>query len=345
MLADLLEVERLKVLAVTGRVKTRDSLEEKLNRPGKHYEGLGQLTDIVGLRVITYFEDDVDTVARIVERELEPVPEHCSDKRSFKEPDRFGYRSLHYVCRLGANRRDLREHRSYNTEMFEVQIRSILQHAWAEIEHDLGYKTNVSVPHEIKHQLSRVAGLLEIADREFKETRDKTIIYMADVAKDIQANSLTGIELNSLSYLEFIVTSPAVIGLDELLRNELDYEFSQDADEDYVVESLRWVGILSIGQLQLELERFSPLLGALQSVVFADDRIRAQGPVSPAISMFYLAQVLALAEGGVDRLEGFYKDLRVTSGDKNPRESAQETAALVGRLRAELSSDGSDVQN
>lgn len=82
------------------------------------------------------------------------------------EPDRFGYCSVHYVVEMSQKRLNLYEHQAYEGLKCEIQIRSVLQHAWAEIEHDLGYKSEIAIPKRIRRNFSRLAGLLEIADKE-----------------------------------------------------------------------------------------------------------------------------------------------------------------------------------
>lgn len=74
------------------------SLFEKLNRPGKAYQELGDVTDLVGLRIITYLPEDVDGVAQIIEDEFAIDRVNSIDKRLTSDPDRFGYASLHKVC-------------------------------------------------------------------------------------------------------------------------------------------------------------------------------------------------------------------------------------------------------
>lgn len=327
LLTDLLKMGRLKVLSITGRVKDRESLVEKLLRPGKDYENLQQVTDVVGLRVVTFFEDDVDEVASIIAKEFQLVLEHCSDRRYFEDPDRFGYRSLHYVCKLSEARKKLSENARCCEEMFEIQIRSILQHAWAEIEHDLGYKNPGTIPNEIRHQLFRVAGLLEIADREFKEVRDRTKTYREVVALGIKRNALSSIELNSISYLEFIGASPIVKDLDRFIL-DLGYTIAGAADEDFLVGCLRWVGVDSIENLQTSLEEHASLLKRYAKAILTDP---SQGSVNPALSIFHLAQIVALEQSGVDGLTKFYEEQGI-SGLETPQASARDTADTVGKV-------------
>jgi ppGpp synthetase/RelA/SpoT-type nucleotidyltranferase len=139
-----------RVNSITSRVKNEQSFKEKLSRKNNKYESLEDITDIVGIRIITYYADDVDTIAKIIEEEFDIDYENSIDKRKVLDPDRFGYLSLHYVIKLNKNRLLLTEYRKYAKCKAEVQIRSILQHAWAEIEHDSGYKSSLDVPIEIK---------------------------------------------------------------------------------------------------------------------------------------------------------------------------------------------------
>ena len=81
--------------SVNGRVKEEKSLEAKLKRANKNYTSLDQITDICGIRIITYFSEEVDKVARLIEGEFAVDSANSVDKRVFTDPDRFGYASLH----------------------------------------------------------------------------------------------------------------------------------------------------------------------------------------------------------------------------------------------------------
>src|SRR5450759_2011384 len=171
LLAQLLRRENFGVHSVTSRLKTRKSLAGKLEREGKNYSRLRDMTDIVGLRVITHFEDEVDRIGTLIEREFAVDHDRSIDKRSALDPDRFGYLSLHYVCGLSPARLKLTENQGCEGLTCEIQVRSILQHAWAEIEHDLGYKAGAPLPPHIRRRFSRLAGLLEVGDAEFSRLR------------------------------------------------------------------------------------------------------------------------------------------------------------------------------
>lgn len=127
LIAELLRLETISVHSVTARVKERQKLEEKLEREGKNYDVLDDVTDVVGVRIITHFEDEVDKVGSLIEKEFVIDEAKSADKRKLLDPDRFGYLSLHYICSLSSDRLKLAENRRFKDLVFEIQIRSILQ--------------------------------------------------------------------------------------------------------------------------------------------------------------------------------------------------------------------------
>jgi ppGpp synthetase/RelA/SpoT-type nucleotidyltranferase len=162
LLEAILAGSGVKSYSIGGRPKDIESLQKKLARPDRQYETLEAITDLAGLRIITYFVDDVAAVGGVIEREFAVDRANSVDRGSSLDPDRFGYRSVHYVVQFNSSRSSLPEYRAFAGLRFEIQVRSILQHAWAEIEHDLGYKTRDSVPRELRRRFSRLAGLLEL---------------------------------------------------------------------------------------------------------------------------------------------------------------------------------------
>jgi len=183
ILRELIDTEGITTLSISHRVKSRESALKKLVT--KNLTSFERMTDIVGLRVITYLRDDVDAVAKLVEREFEIDAENSVDKRAALDPDRFGYLSVHYVASLSLARVELPEYRRFANVSFELQIRSVLQHAWAEIEHDIGYKSESAVPRSERRAFSRLAGMLELADDEFVRIRDRLAEHQAAIAEEV----------------------------------------------------------------------------------------------------------------------------------------------------------------
>lgn len=146
LIGDLLLQNKIQFFFIQDRLKSIESIEDKLIRKEYKYEELKDITDICGIRIITYFSDTVDSVASIIKKEFDIDEKLSVDKRALLSPDRFGYLSLQYVAKLSRNRLKLTEYQRFSDCQVEIQIQSLLQHAWAEIQHNLGYKTEITVP-------------------------------------------------------------------------------------------------------------------------------------------------------------------------------------------------------
>ena len=196
-LTSALERNGLIVTAVETRVKTEESLRGKLVLKGQKYATLGDITDIVGARVITFYTDDVDRIAAIAEKLFEIDWTNSVDKRKLHQLDSFGYNSLHYICRMPGY--DYR---------FELQLRTTLQHAWAAINHDTGYKSGVEIPREYMRQMNRLAGMLELADDEFSRIRTEINDYRRRVQQLVQNGKLDDVLLDGDTFRSFLQARP-----------------------------------------------------------------------------------------------------------------------------------------
>ncbi len=185
------------VAAIESRVKTEGSLAGKLELKGSKYASLADITDIVGVRVITFYIDDVDKVASAVERLFKVDWENSVDKRKIHEIDSFGYMSLHYICSMDGF-----------PYRFEIQMRTVLQHAWANMNHDTGYKSGVEIPLEYRRSLSRLAGLLELADEQFSEIRADLADYRRRIQALVASGNLSEVPLDGDSFRSFLNTRP-----------------------------------------------------------------------------------------------------------------------------------------
>lgn len=223
LIGGILSQSDIEYQSISSRVKDEKSLENKIKKKDK-YEDISEITDVCGLRIITSYADTVNKVADIISQEFVVDEENTIDKGKTLDPDRFGYLSLHYVISLDNKRIHLAEYSDFKDIKAEIQIRSISQHAWAEIEHDLGYKASIEIPKAISRDISRLAGLLEIVDKEFIEIREEINKYTEKVKKTIK-NSPEETLIDSITLELYAKESPDLLSLNKELSEKLYMDY------------------------------------------------------------------------------------------------------------------------
>lgn len=207
-LQDILDKNGLMVTAITTRIKTRESLAGKLELKGYKYHSISDITDILGARVITFYTDDVDRIASMAEQVFDIDWENSVDKRRLHNMDSFGYNSLHYICRLPKTLVNEPDWPQLNETRFELQLRTTLQHAWASLDHDIGYKTGVEIPHVYTRQINRLAGMLEMVDDEFSRIRTEITDYRRRVQQLVQNGKLDDVQLDGDTFRSYLEVGP-----------------------------------------------------------------------------------------------------------------------------------------
>lgn len=293
----LLAAKRIEVHSISGRCKERSSFEKKILKKSR-YKALNEITDLAGIRIITHYSDDVDVIAALVEKEFDVDRQNSIDKRIALDPDRFGYLSLHYVASLKSTRAKLQEYLDYEGLKVEIQIRSILQHTWAEIEHDIGYKNEIEVPGPIKRKFSRLAGLLELADQEFIAIRKEIDKYSKALDRQL-TNSTKNIGLDAVSFEKFATRNKLSLKIDAEICRVGRYVIGPFKDESRLVLRLANSDIMTIEKLSELLARYEQdIIRMTMLVRDLPDRDPYAEPgaitkVAPGISSFYLLHVLA----------------------------------------------------
>jgi ppGpp synthetase/RelA/SpoT-type nucleotidyltranferase len=168
ILTTLLDDAGINYLSITGRTKSVASFAAKAVRSIEgeplFADPLTQITDVVGVRVITYLQSDVAAAAQLFAAQLTIIDDRDLGEETARD-GRFGYASRHLLLLSSA----------VAERPASVQVRTVLQHAWAEFEHDIRYKGTVPAEHapDLDRRFTLAAGLLELADREFSEIRNR----------------------------------------------------------------------------------------------------------------------------------------------------------------------------
>lgn len=243
IIEELLELNDINYHAVNYRAKTIESFKEKINKP-KYENPLEQLTDLAGIRIIGYVEDDVKLISSIVQEIFEIDKDNSLDKSMELGIDKVGYKSVHFVCKLPENRTNLPEYSRFKGLKFEIQIRTILQHSWAEIEHDKNYKFSGELPSEIQRRFKLVAGNLELADREFNLLSREIDEYGKGIKLSAKKGKLD-IDINSTALKEFLN-----LKLETLIKKGIvSSDFIDSDSENEILLEFRNFGVKTLSDL------------------------------------------------------------------------------------------------
>jgi len=200
LLLELIDQEKIELSQIDCRAKSVESFSKKIQSDEKAYKNpLEDITDLAGIRIVTYYTEDADRIGEIIEKEFEIDRENSVNKADTLDPDRFGYLSVHYVVSLPTRRQRLTEWKVFSDFKAEIQVRTVLQHAWAAIDHKIRYKRAEEVPKDLRRELFRLSALLELADKEFSDLKKRTSEVEERYTKDVRKGELKiDINLNSL---------------------------------------------------------------------------------------------------------------------------------------------------
>jgi putative GTP pyrophosphokinase len=152
---------------VSGRIKNFESFFFKYIKLLKSDDNNPKITDLLGIRIICPFIEDISAAEQLINENFQVEEKEKKGHASFKE---FGYESIHILIKIPDD--IIKKHGDAGIDIVEIQIRTILQDAWAEVEHELVYKAEFSPFDEpMKRKLAAVNASLSLADIIFQEIR------------------------------------------------------------------------------------------------------------------------------------------------------------------------------
>nr|CRH07292.1 Conserved protein of unknown function. Containing RelA/SpoT domain protein domain [Candidatus Magnetococcus massalia] len=318
LLTEFLKENGPHVFAITGRVKERDSLRRKITRPDSRYTRLEEVQDLVGIRIVTFFEHEVDLVADVIRKEFKINEAHILDRGQALDPERWGYQSRYYNVGLLDNRLKLIEYKRFVGCTAEIQVRSLMQHTWAEIENVMGYSDRESFPKERRRNFARVAGLLELADQEFNEIqqflkpyRQRQLEEMSEGHNNPLPADVKRDPIGQDSLAEFILRNPNVRELDARLAGTINVSLEEnDAFIEACARHLSYLNLDTISALENELRIQRKTILGIANQLFERQSGREYAGLWRGISVYMLCYTMAaVAEKseqlmhGLDRTE------------------------------------------
>lgn len=322
ILADALKASSIAIHSIQVRAKTFDSFADKASkaspenpREPKYTDPLSQITDLAAARVITFLPGLIESVCKCIESEF-VVLEKTDKSEELLDEGRFGYHSIHFLVQLSAARTGLSEYSRFANRTFEIQVRTILQHAWAEMEHDIQYKSSSVIPSAIRRRFIALAGMLEIADREFQALQLEDQKVREEARTAVESGDFSEVEItpdslkayldrklgpdgrqNSFSY-DLSASHVKKLGFTSL--QQLD-DCLNGYDDDFVSRAMWW------GSRQGQISRFEDTLLASMGQVYIE---RHPWGKSDYWSERFPEKLEQLREHGVE--VGCYDPLRTT---------------------------------
>lgn len=230
--------------SINHRGKSLESFIDKAEKE-KYTDPVNQIKDMAGVRVITYLENEVSRIEEIVEELFDIDWSNSVDQSRLLGSNMLGYRSVHYVAAFDQNRCKLPENERYKDLPFEIQVRSLLQHAWAEFAHDRNYKFGGKLPTKLERRFNLVAGVLEIADREFETIAKEIDKYETEVRQVLRRGKLD-IEITTASLRVYLASRFSRLA--KTISEERRYTGDETLAKT-IVEELELFGISRLDQL------------------------------------------------------------------------------------------------
>lgn len=318
IISTLIEVHNIKISTMNLRIKTEEALRKKVIYKDK-YTHLEDITDILGCRIITLFEKDVDSIFQLIDNTFEIV--EIVDKRKKSRTNRieFGYSSLHLVVKFTDSRCQLVEYQKYQDILFEIQLRTVLQHAWAEVEHGLGYKSYYEPPMETKRKLSRLAATLELLDEEFEEIRYDIALYNESMEKE---EKIMKTDINRDSLIAYVNSSEMLRDMVHKLAAERHLIIVENPDflrQQHIIAKLNLYGYQYIHELDHDIQKYKNIIYSIGSELAGTVNFdnTSMNIYSPMMWFSFIPVVRNLISGRENDSDDMLEELIMESFKKN----------------------------
>jgi putative GTP pyrophosphokinase len=233
---------KIKTHSVTSRVKTESSIANKAKEKELD-DPLAELDDLVGVRVVVLFLSDLPGLDQLVRESFDVLS--SEDKVTEGDPASFGYMSVHYVVTLDDTHSGPR-YDHLKEISFEIQTRTVVMDAWANVSHYLDYKGESSVPEDLRKDFYALSGLFYVADQHFEIFADRSRESREQAEKDLDSGESGELKINRDTLAAF------------LAQRYPDRRQSDGAAVSELVDEIIEAGFQHLGPLEKMLDQVEP---------------------------------------------------------------------------------------
>lgn len=260
------EYPSIKVASYSYRAKDTESLKKKLQKD--KYNEDSEITDLAGVRVITYSGKDIEHIEKIIKSSFYVDETNSVNKTSILGNNRVGYRGRHYVVSFDSDRQKMPENKRFIGLKCEIQLTSLIAHTWSEITHEKGYKFEGELPIELERRKNLLAGMLELADMEMDAYVQSYDEYVEKIQQEVKEGGLD-MEMNSMSLERYMAwkfpdISPQIFRDVDLILKEL---------KDFGISSIKTLNGLVNPKFEEEIKNaeWRSLDGVIRNILILSD--------------------------------------------------------------------------
>jgi ppGpp synthetase/RelA/SpoT-type nucleotidyltranferase len=293
ILERLTSLAGIPVAAIESRAKSVEGFLIK-TRSGRYDSPLEDITDLAGVRVVTHYSDDVAKVERLIRDEFRVDDERSENKAEALPPNAIGYSDVHLIVGLDERRCSLPEFRDFKDLVAEVQIRTLLQHAWDVVSWRYFYKSQEEAPRELHVQLANLGAILRNADSQFAGLRAAREATFAERLEEMKRGDW-GMSLDVDSIRQFLEKGANLPHWRQLAEGA-GFETRRLTESDFDVMDChvlwrlsRELGMNTVADLQRamrdEEETAAETLASLRTHVHAADRMLLTAAEAPIFAL------------------------------------------------------------
>lgn len=280
-------IPKLDSLTIIQRVKKLDECitkfnnkyRKKLEEAGTVYEIKEHISDLIGIRIVCLYEDEISTIVEQLKNERNGFAViETTDKmaRIDGSEDLLGYRALHMDLQLSEIQRNFPGCSHFSDLKFEIQIRTIIQDAWSSVDHKIKYKKDLPLP--LRRRINILSGLFELADREFlairklrdevqKAAQERVINSQGNISSQTQTLKL--IEFASFLDIKFPNDLLSPVGVESLYKEICNCK--HDISLEYLVDDFERLSEIAKQYAEKMHLSFKPFT-TLRHILFAKDK-------------------------------------------------------------------------